>query len=70
MDINEFKTAGEWYKKMKADGFTVPLSLYHSIIKLMKDERIPFQEAYQELEAKGRIKVINKIVTFDLNEYK
>ncbi len=69
MDIDEFKTVGAWYKTMKKDGYIVPLSLYHSLIKLMKDKRIPFSEAYKELESKGRIKVINKTITFDLNEY-
>ena len=68
MDIEGFKTAGEWYRKMKADGYQIPLSLYHTLIKLMKDERISFQDAYKALEDKGRIKVINKTINFDLNE--
>ena len=66
MDINEFQTVGEWYKKMKKDGYQIPLSLYHSLIKLMKDKRIPFQEAYKELESEDRIKIINKVINFDL----
>jgi len=66
MDINEYQTAGEWYRKMKADGFTVPLALYHTLIKIMKDERISFQEAYKKLQAEGRVQEINKTIIFDL----
>lgn len=66
MEINEFQTAGEWYKKMKAEGYTVPLSLYHTLIKIMKDERISFPVAYQKLQAEGRIKEIDKSIIFDL----
>jgi len=66
MDIDEYKTVGEWYKKMKADGFDVPLALYHTLIKLMDDKKISFQDAYRELEREGRIKVINRVINFDL----
>lgn len=68
MDIDQFQTTSQWYKKMKKDGFDVPLALYHALMKLTKDKHISFQDAYQELEAEGRIKVINKTITFNLNE--
>ncbi|MDO8513100.1 MAG: hypothetical protein Q7S37_01215 [bacterium] len=68
MDTNKFETTSEWYKKMKADGFEVPLTLYHALIKLTKDKRISFQDAYKALEDEGRIKVVNKTINFDLNE--
>lgn len=68
MDIDQFKTTSQWYRKMKAEGFEIPLALYHALIKLTKDKHISFQEAYQDLESEGRIKVINKTITFDLNE--
>jgi len=70
MDIDRFKTTSQWYRKMKSDGFEVPLALYHALIKLTKDKHISFQEAYQELEIEGRVKVINKTINFDLNENK
>lgn len=66
MDINEFQTAGEWYKKMKTEGYTVPLTLYYTLIKLMEDKRIVFPEAYQELQNEGRIKIVNKTIIFNL----
>lgn len=66
MDINEFQTAGGWYRQMKTDGFAVPLSLYHTLIKIMKDERVSFQDAYKQLQAEGRIKEINKTIIFNL----
>lgn len=66
MDINEFQTAGEWYRKMKAEEYTVPLALYHTLIKIMKDEHITFQDAYQKLQAEGRIQEINKTIIFNL----
>lgn len=66
MDINEFQTAGEWYRKMKSEDYTVPLSLYHTLIKIMKDEHIPFPDAYQKLQSEGRIKEINKTIIFNL----
>lgn len=70
MDIDEFKTVGAWYKKMKTDGYTVPLPLYHTLVKLMRDKRISFQDAYKELEDEDRIEIINKAINFDLNENK
>ena len=66
MDIDEFKTVSAWYKKMKADGYEIPLTLYHTLIKLMDDKKIPFKDAYRELEREGRIKVINRVINFDL----
>jgi len=66
MDINEFQTAGAWYRKIKAEEYTVPLALYYALVKLMDDKRIPFPEAYKELQAEGRIKEINKTVNFKL----
>jgi len=66
MDIQDFKTVGDWYRKMKTDGFTVPLSLYHTLTKIMKDERVSFPEAYQKLQAEGQIKIINKTINFNL----
>jgi len=51
---------------MKKDGYQIPLTLYHTLIKPMKDKRISFQDAYKELEDEGRIKVINKTINFDL----
>jgi hypothetical protein len=66
MNIEDFDTAGEWYRKMKAEGYTIPLSLYHILIKVMKDERISFQEAYKQLQAEGRVKEINKTIIFNL----
>ena len=30
MNIEKFKTAGEWYRKMKKDGFEVPLIISHT----------------------------------------
>lgn len=68
MNIEEFKTVGEWYKKMKKDGYIVPLPLYHTLVKLMEDKKIAFKDAYKELENEGRIKVINRTINFDLNE--
>jgi hypothetical protein len=65
MDI-DFQTAGEWYRKMKADDYVIPLTLYYTLIKLMKDKRIPFPAAYQQLLDEGKIKVVNKKVIFDL----
>jgi len=70
MDIDQFKTTSQWYRKMKAEGFEIPLALYHALIKLTKDKHISFQDAYHELEAEGRIKVINKTINFNLNEEK
>ena len=67
MDIDEFKTVGAWYKKMKADGYQIPLPLYHTLVMMMKDKRMSFQDAYKELENEGRIKMINKTINFDLN---
>lgn len=67
MDIDQFETSSHWYKKMKADGFDVPLTLYHTINKLIKEKHIPFQKVYKELLDSGRIKVVNKSVLFDLN---
>jgi len=66
MDMNEFKTVGEWYRKMKAEDYTVPLSLYYTLIKLMKDDHISFPNAYRKLQAEDRIKEINKTIIFDL----
>ena len=70
MDITEFKTAGEWYKKMKADNFTVPLSLYYALIKLMEDKHITLSTAYEELFNQGQIKIVNKNIIFNLNKNK
>ena len=67
MDINEFQTAGEWYRKMKAEDYTVPLALYYALVKLMDDKRIPFSAAYRELQDEGKIKIVNKTIIFDLN---
>lgn len=68
IDIGQFQSTTQWYKAMKADGYQIPLTLYHTLIKLMKDKRISFQDAYKALEDEGRIKVINKTINFDLNE--
>ena len=70
MDITEFKTAGQWYRKMKTDNFTVPLSLYYSLIKLIEDEHVSLSVAYEELFAQGRIKIVDKNIIFDLNKNK
>lgn len=53
---------------MKAEDYTVPLTLYYTLIKIMKDKRIPFPTAYQQLSDEGKIKVVNKKVIFELNE--
>jgi hypothetical protein len=66
MNIEDFKTAGEWYRRMKKDEYTVPLALYYALVKLMDDKRIPFAVAYRELLDQGKIKIINKNVIFDL----
>jgi hypothetical protein len=66
MNIEDFQTAGAWYRKMKLDGFAVPLALYHTLIKIMKDDRVSFQEAYKQLQAEGRVKEINKTIIFKL----
>ena len=68
MDINDFKTTAEWYKKMKADGYNVPLALYFTLERMVKEKRMTFQEAFNELQAKGRIQINNKSISFNLNE--
>ncbi|MEI6039747.1 MAG: hypothetical protein WCP93_00085 [Candidatus Berkelbacteria bacterium] len=68
MDINEFKTVAEWYKKMKADGYTVPLALYFTLERMVKEKRMTFQQAFNELQTKNRIQINNKNVSFNLNE--
>lgn len=66
MDINEFQTAGAWYKKMKMEGYNVPLALYYALVKLMDDKHIPFSVAYRELLDEEKIKIVNKNIFFNL----
>lgn len=70
MDISDFKTTTEWYRKMKADGYDVPLALYFTLERMVKEKRMTFQQAYNELQSKNRIQVNNKSIAFDLNEQK
>lgn len=64
----DFRNTSEWYRKMKADGFTVPLTLYYTLEKMVKEKRTTFQTAYNDLLSKDRIKIVNKVIIFDLNE--
>jgi len=68
MDINDFKTTAEWYKKMKADGYNVPLALYFTLERMVKEKRMTFQQAFEELQAQNRIQINNKNISFNLNE--
>lgn len=70
MDIKRFKTAGQWYKTLKKDGYQIPLTLYHELNKLSKEKGMSFQDAYEELFENGRIKVVDKTINFDLNAKK
>ena len=70
MDINEFKTVAGWYKKMKADGYTVPLALYSTLERMVKEKKMTFQQAFNELQTKNRIQINNKNISFSLNEIK
>ena len=66
MNIEKFKTSGEWYRQLKKDGYVIPLSLFHALNKLISDENITFQEAYEELANQGKIQVVEKTINFDL----
>ena len=68
MDINEFKTVAEWYKKMKADGYAVPLALYFTLERMVKEKKITFQQAYNELFENKRVKIVDKNIIFELND--
>ncbi|MEI6040188.1 MAG: hypothetical protein WCP93_02460 [Candidatus Berkelbacteria bacterium] len=68
MDISDFKITAEWYKKMKADGYNVPLALYFTLERMVKEKRMTFQQAYSELQAQNRIQINNKNISFNLNE--
>ena len=68
METEDFRTVGDWYRKMKAEGYTVPLTLYYTLEKMIKDKKITFAQAYDELSSKNRIQISNKNVIFNLNE--
>jgi hypothetical protein len=70
MEINRYKTAGQWYKTLKKDGYQIPLTLYYELNKLSKEKGVSFQDAYKELSESGRIKIVDKTINFDLNEKK
>jgi len=68
MDISDFKTTTQWYRKMKTDGYDVPLVLYFTLERMVKEKRMTFQQAFEELQAQNRIQINNKNISFNLNE--
>lgn len=66
MNIEEYKTAAEWYKATKLEGYEVPLALFHTLNKITSEKNMTFQEAYKELLGKGKIKIVDKIISFNL----
>ena len=70
MDINEVKTVAEWYKKMKAEGYTIPLVLCYTLERMVKEKKMTFKQAYNELLNQGRITLSNRTFSFNLNEPK
>ena len=68
MDISKFRTTSQWYKKMKTEGYEIPLALYHTLNKIIAENNVTFQDAYGELFDKGKIQIVDKKINFNLNE--
>lgn len=68
MNIEKYKTAAEWYRTMKKEGYEVSLALYHSLNKLISEHNITFTQAYEELFKQGKIEIDGKNIKFFLNE--
>lgn len=68
MDTDRYKTVAEWYKQMKAEGYSIPLVLCYTLDRMVKERKISFSQAFDELTAKNRIFLVNKTFVFDLNE--
>lgn len=68
MNIDEFKTVGQWYHAMKAEEYSIPLALCHTLSMMIKEKKMTFSEAYNTLMSKNRIKIVNKMFIFDLND--
>lgn len=64
MDISKYQTANSWFSAMRGEGYEVPVILLQEIEKIMKKEKLSFQEAFERLESNGRITITDKIITF------
>jgi len=68
VDISKFKTTSQWYKKMKTEGYEIPLALYHTLNKIIAENHVTFQDAYKDLSDRGKITIVDKKINFNLNE--
>jgi len=68
MKIDNYKSVSNWYKTMKYEGYEIPLTLYHTLSKMVNENNISFQQAYLELEKRGKVKIVNKKFDFYLSD--
>lgn len=65
MDVSKFETANSWFSAMHAKGYTVPITLCQATEKLMKMEKLTFEEAYKKLETEKRIIFKDNTILFE-----
>jgi hypothetical protein len=66
MELENYKTAGEWYESMRNEGFTVPLALCIEVSKFMKKYNCTFPEAFKFLVDNKKIFLAGKSYIYDL----
>ena len=67
MNIAQYRSIGEWYKAVKTEGYSVPVTACHALSQIMKKLNLSFPEAYQLLVAKEKLILVNKTYILDLS---
>ena len=67
MEISDYKTVGEWYDSMKAEGISVPLDACDALSQAMEKLSLTFQNAYNLFTNKGKLILVNRAYVLDLS---
>ena len=67
MEISDYKTVGEWYDSMKAEGISVPLDACDALSQAMEKLNLTFQNAYNLFTDKDKLILVNRTFILDLS---
>ncbi len=67
MEISDYKSVGEWYDSMKAEGISVPLAACQALSVAMEKLSLDFPRAYGFLVASGKLILEDKTYILDLS---